>query len=71
MKAAIASGAKFLFNSSVLTAAFIAAMTFTNVGVWPAIALICIVALFFLFLEGKVSKALIRSKSGTVTIEGK
>jgi hypothetical protein len=54
-----------------LTGTFIAVVTFTNVGVWSALALIGVIALFFLFLEGKVTEALIKSKSGTVTIKGK
>jgi predicted phage tail protein len=71
IKVTIVSAAKFLFNSTVLTGSFIAVSTFAHVGVWASLSVIGVIALFFLFLEGKLSEALFKSKTGSVTIKAK
>ena len=71
MKRTIGSGLKFLFNSVVLTCAFIACDRYTTVGLGGALALVGIIASFFLFLEGKLAEAIFKWKGGSAKLKAK
>jgi DNA-binding response OmpR family regulator len=61
---------KFIINVAVLTCGFIAIRKCTNVETWAALIFVSIVAVFLLFLEGKLSDALVQWTGGTIKVRG-
>ena len=60
----------FGFNCAVLTAVFIVLNVKANaLSVWADLAFIAILAVFFLFLEGKVTEVLVKWKGGSAQVK--
>jgi hypothetical protein len=67
----IVSVGKFVSNAVVLAGSFILIGRYTAFPTWAALALVVIIAVFFLFLEGRLAKALFKWKGGFAGFTGK
>jgi len=59
-----------IVNITALTLAFIAIEKYTNLETWAALIFVSVVAVFLLFLDGKLSDALVQWRGGTIKVKG-